>query len=166
MYSVWLCAVCLILHLSIVLALATADVEGTVRLADGSSPDEGRVEVFHNGEWGTVCDDFWDINDAMVVCRQLDHLMAVSAPVQAFFGPGTGPIWYDNVGCTGNEPNITQCPHPGVGIENCVHAEDAGAVCASELDSVPMYGHFMYCNVVLCVMVLTPAFVSTAVQHC
>lgn len=153
---------CFLILLPVVLALATADVEGTVRLADGSSPDEGRVEVYHMGQWGTVCDDFWGLPDAMVVCRQLGHLTAVDAPTSAFFGPGTGPIWYDNVGCAGTEENITQCPHPGLGIENCAHAEDAGAICESEID---MYGHFMHFNLAMCMMALTSAFVSTAMQH-
>ena len=43
-----------------------------IRLVDGTSANEGRIEVFSEGDWGTVCDDFWDIDDAMVACRQLD----------------------------------------------------------------------------------------------
>lgn len=45
--------------------------ENSVRLADGNSPLEGRVELCVNGNWGTVCDDFWDVNEASVICRQL-----------------------------------------------------------------------------------------------
>ena len=105
--------------------------EGDIRLIGGTSLLEGRVEVYHNNSWGSVCDDEWDITDATVVCQQLGLFMATSAPGQAAFGPGSGPIWYDNVGCTGSETNLTQCSHTGIGVHNCSHSEDAGVVCAS-----------------------------------
>ena len=105
--------------------------EGAVRLVGGAGPHEGRVEVYHNGQWGTVCDDDWDVVDATVVCREVGYVRATAAPGVAAYGLGSGPIWYDNVACTGMELNLTECPSNGRGSHNCLHFEDAGAVCTS-----------------------------------
>ncbi|KAM7434180.1 hypothetical protein ABFA07_015719 [Porites harrisoni] len=100
-----------------------------VRLVGGSWNGEGRVEVFYNGAWGTVCDDIWNMNNARVVCRQLGYSDAVSALSYAHFGGGSGQIWLDDVNCAGSEDSIYNCPHNGWGSHNCNHNEDAGVVC-------------------------------------
>ena len=111
-------------------------MEGEIRLVGNGTDNEGRVEVYHNGTWGTVCDDGWSITDANVVCRQLGYCGATSAPGQAFFGAGSGPIHYADVACNGTEAHLANCSHPGIGAHNCSHYEDAGVVCATpgELD--------------------------------
>ena len=101
----------------------------TVRLVNGDSEYEGRVEVYYNGEWGTVCDDGWDLNDAQVVCRQLGFAPPIDAIKFAHYGQGSGEIWLDNVDCVGNESTIENCSHSGWGIGNCGHNEDAGVEC-------------------------------------
>ena len=88
------------------------------------------MEVFLNNEWGTVCDDLWDISEANVVCRQLGYGSATSAPGSAQFGQGSGSILLDDLACNGQEDALWVCPHGGVGIHNCGHQEDAGVVCA------------------------------------
>lgn len=92
-----------------------------VRLANGGA-SSGRVEVYYNGTWGTVCDDNWDINDANVVCRQLGFSRASSFPGGAKFGQGTVPTWMDNVNCNGREASLFECAQAGWGIENCSSA--------------------------------------------
>ena len=108
-----------------------------VRLVDGTdSILQGRVEVFYNGTWGTVCDDSWDLIDASVVCRELGYGRAVKASVSATFGRGNGTIWMGDVRCTGNERSLTECHHNGWGKQNCEHSEDVGVICASGKNKV------------------------------
>ncbi|TRY57193.1 hypothetical protein DNTS_003276 [Danionella cerebrum] len=100
-----------------------------VRLVNGNSPCEGRVEVLHDGAWGTVCDDDWDMVDSNVVCRQLNCGIAVAVGSSSKFGQGSGPILLDNVDCKGGEMDLTQCGNQGWGIHNCYHYEDVAISC-------------------------------------
>uniref|UniRef100_W5MP93 SRCR domain-containing protein n=1 Tax=Lepisosteus oculatus TaxID=7918 RepID=W5MP93_LEPOC len=101
-----------------------------VRLAGVGSLCAGRVEVYHHGAWGSVCDDFWDLADASVVCRQLGCGHALRAAVSAEFGEGSGPVWMDDVKCEGNESALWNCPRESLEKGNCRHKEDAGVVCS------------------------------------
>ncbi|XP_052045744.1 T-cell differentiation antigen CD6 isoform X1 [Apodemus sylvaticus] len=100
-----------------------------VRLVDGGSRCAGRVEMLEHGEWGTVCDDTWDLEDAHVVCKQLKCGWAVKALAGLHFTPGQGPIHRDQVNCSGTETYLWDCPgRPG--DQYCGHKEDAGVVCS------------------------------------
>ncbi|NXC47959.1 NETR protein, partial [Penelope pileata] len=90
---------------------------------------EGRVEVYHDGKWGTICDDQWDDHDAEVVCRQLGLSGNPKALSWAHYGQGSGPILLDEVECSGNELSLDQCKKSDWGQQNCDHIEDAGVSC-------------------------------------
>ncbi|XP_043945041.1 deleted in malignant brain tumors 1 protein-like [Protopterus annectens] len=104
-----------------------------LRLINGSNPCSGRVEVLYNNEWGTVCDDGWDENDANVVCRELGCGNVISAPGSAFYGQGSGPIMMDDVNCQGSESSLMQCSFRRWKQHNCGHSKDAAAQCTVKL---------------------------------
>ena len=106
-----------------------------VRLVNGSTIYEGRVEVQHNGVWGTVCDYGWDLSDAQVVCSQLGLGKASAAMDDAFYGQGTAQIWLHGLNCIGSELSIGNCSHRGWADYTyhyyCGHENDAGVKCSS-----------------------------------
>ena len=104
-----------------------------MRLVGGPDNATGRVEVYYNGTWGTVCDDYWDIDDARVVCKQLGFQDALGADTDAYYGEGTGPILLDGVKCFGSESSIFSCRNNGLGNHACRHSEDAGVRCGNTL---------------------------------
>ncbi|NXX51152.1 DMBT1 protein, partial [Tricholaema leucomelas] len=109
-----------------------------IRLVNGSSSCSGRVEVFHEEQWGSICDDSWDLADAQVVCRQLGCGTALSAPGTAHFGQGAERIWLDDVNCSGAETALSECRARPWGDHNCNHGEDAGVVCSGAVDPAPV----------------------------
>uniref|UniRef100_A0AAY4C2L3 SRCR domain-containing protein n=1 Tax=Denticeps clupeoides TaxID=299321 RepID=A0AAY4C2L3_9TELE len=102
-----------------------------IRLAGGPDRCAGRLEVNLYGKWGTVCDDYWHLENAEVVCRQLDCGSAVGASAEACFKQGRGPIWRD-YNCQGSEKFITNCTIERHGARICDHSEDVGVVCSGK----------------------------------
>ncbi|XP_051808861.1 lysyl oxidase homolog 3B isoform X2 [Acanthochromis polyacanthus] len=94
--------------------------------------NEGRIELFYKGEWGTICDDDFSLANANVLCRQLGFVSATGWTHSAKYGKGQGKIWLDNVLCGGGEKSIELCKSRGWGNSDCTHDEDAGVVCKDE----------------------------------
>ena len=106
---------------------------GALRLVDtGSTQFGGRLEVYYNSQWGTVCDDGWGSSDATVACRQMGFV-GVNDSDSSVFGSGASSqrIWLDDVTCSWSESRLIDCSHAGIGIENCNHGEDVGIVCSN-----------------------------------
>ena len=121
----------MVAEISSLISLFSAEsVKSEVRLVRGASLLEGRVEVLVRDQWGTVCDDDFTNKSASVICRQLGHSSYGAVVLRVGTIPGgVGPIWLDGTNCLGNETDILQCPHLGLGRHNCVHNEDVAIRC-------------------------------------
>ncbi|XP_071141697.1 scavenger receptor cysteine-rich domain-containing protein DMBT1-like [Mytilus edulis] len=103
-----------------------------VRLVNGSFAGEGRVEVQHNGEWGTICDDNFDNFDAKVICKMLGFIKTnPTVHRNGYFGKGLGKVMMNNLNCSGRERDVNECSFPGWEKNNCVHSKDVGVSCAT-----------------------------------
>ena len=111
----------------------------------------GRVEVLHDNQWGTVCDNNFYTAEANVICQMLNFTQGAACSVSyAQFGQGrgmcmyfmhvddkntcqnihcAGPIWLDNVECQPGDEVLEDCDHNSWGNTSCSHYEDVGVVC-------------------------------------
>uniref|UniRef100_A0A4W3I8H5 SRCR domain-containing protein n=1 Tax=Callorhinchus milii TaxID=7868 RepID=A0A4W3I8H5_CALMI len=130
----WLCLSSFQLsHLFIVnvLIVIVAGKQWHLRLESGGSRCDGRVEIYHNGTWGRLLDDSWNISDADVICRQLNCGSAVSVYNSSQYGEGSGPVWINNVQCAGTETHIWNCPYSTVASSSRT-SRDVGVLCSGE----------------------------------
>ena len=89
------------------------------------------MEIYRNGTWQSVCDEDWDIEDADVVCRQLNYGYAESAPTSSFYGLSFNDIWEVSIQCNGDESTLQSCNYMNV-TTFCHSGEEAGARCSNE----------------------------------
>ncbi|XP_055848149.1 lysyl oxidase homolog 2B [Episyrphus balteatus] len=109
--------------------------EGAIRLVGGPNEYEGNIEILHNNKWGSVCDDEWDSTEAQVVCRQLGFPGYKKFTHSGAYGPARRRFWMDNVICTGNEKELTDCRFDDWGKSDCESSEAAGVVCRAPISS-------------------------------
>ena len=107
-----------------------------VRLSDGVSPNQGRVEVFAEGLWQSLCGFGWSSAAATVVCKMLGFSRATGAPEQSAFGPGSVPMWLHEFACDGAEQQLAECPmdtrfSPQELSYFCEDSDEAGVVCGT-----------------------------------
>ena len=121
-----------LLAVSVLSSAADIATETKIRLVNGPTVNEGRIEIEHDGEWGTVCDDEYTLNTAHVFCRMLGYTRAENYHHSARWGKGEGRIWLDEVKCNGDEYSIKDCAHNDWGVTDCEHHEDAGVLCHGE----------------------------------
>ncbi|XP_041070323.1 scavenger receptor cysteine-rich type 1 protein M130-like isoform X5 [Carcharodon carcharias] len=117
-----------------------------LRLSDGGSPCAGRVEIYYNGTWGSVCDDSWDLTDAGVVCKQLHCGKALDVTLPASCGPGSGPVWLEGLECSGEESYLWQCPSEYWGAHDCSHKEDVKIMCSDSDVGLRLIGGNTNCS--------------------
>ena len=100
-----------------------------VRLIGGISENEGRVEIYYNNTWGTVCSDsYWSITDSNTVCRQLGYTGATN-DYTALLDHGNVPVWMDRVSCAYHDLCLGRCNFNGFGNSHCLHSQDVFVNC-------------------------------------
>ncbi|XP_059364857.1 deleted in malignant brain tumors 1 protein-like [Carassius carassius] len=107
---------------------------GRTRLVDGSHLCSGRVEMLLVGGWSSVCDAVFDLQDAEVVCRELDCGAPVKLLGAAAFGKGHAQMWAQEIQCRGNESRIRSCPSSKSYKVTCTHENDVGLICSGYTD--------------------------------
>lgn len=107
-----------------------------MRLMGGKSKSEGRIEIRYHGSWGTICDDDFNDDAAKVVCKYFGYRGTAKVVKGGKFGEGNGPIWLDQVYCSGNESSIQDCSHLTWGESNCEHNEDVGVICSNKYEPI------------------------------
>ena len=120
------------------------DSDHPVRLIGGRNSSEGRIEVYDSGEWGVVCSDFFDNNDAVVVCKQLGFSGVEEIVDVTVFGGGGGPVVLDDVSCTGTEDDLADCGSITWRFHNCLYPKDVGLICSEFYSKEHILIHY-YC---------------------
>ncbi|XP_021367668.1 neurotrypsin-like [Mizuhopecten yessoensis] len=99
----------------------TSYVEGSLRLIGGDDQYEGRIEIYDNGEWQTICRDHWDLDNTFVACRQLGLKDGLWRRVESSEVSGN-TFWSVEKDCNGNESGLQACDSKEVDSSRCTHS--------------------------------------------
>ncbi|XP_006813258.1 MAM and LDL-receptor class A domain-containing protein 1-like, partial [Saccoglossus kowalevskii] len=125
-------------------------VEGKIRLIDSNSLNEGRIEIFHDNVWGTICgyNETWqDETDGLVVCRQLGYQSAAASPPLP--ADDSVPVHLDNIRCEGTEELLTDCRNNGWNVSHLYcsfHLDDVTVKCTDMAPPICHEGYFTCAN--------------------
>ncbi|XP_078616882.1 uncharacterized protein LOC144885088 isoform X1 [Branchiostoma floridae x Branchiostoma japonicum] len=108
---------------------AVLALENEIRLVGGSEWGRLEVRTYNTKDWGTVCSDGFDMEDAKVACNMLGLGDASFIRDTTYYGEGTGDIKMANLGCGGHESSLFDCSYDGPGSGSCTHGDDVGLVC-------------------------------------
>jgi len=144
--------------------------DGAVALFGSGHAREGRLEVYHSGSWGTVCDDGFNDAAARVVCHSLGFGYVGGNKSAKDYGVGTGTIWLDDVQCGGTESHLGECSHAQWGVHDCGHREDVAVLCFDDITEPPSngYDHFVeiYCGALFGSVLLVFVFLALLNRCC
>uniref|UniRef100_A0A673BBB9 SRCR domain-containing protein n=1 Tax=Sphaeramia orbicularis TaxID=375764 RepID=A0A673BBB9_9TELE len=115
----------------------------SVKLVHGSSLCSGRLEVWSNQPWCSVCEEDLDHNDAEVVCRELG-CGAPSLLQGALYGEGEAPVWTSELQCEGNESAVLDCRRSSSAGKTCGSGKAAGLTC-TDPGGVRLVGQLSHC---------------------
>ena len=106
-----------------------------VRLVGGNSENEGRLEIYYNNTWGTVCDNNWGLTDSNTACRQLGYARATAYYRSMSFIDTNVPVWMDRVSCGTYDLCLGKCSFSGFGNNYCRHLQDVFLNCTGTRDT-------------------------------
>ncbi|XP_069126611.1 scavenger receptor cysteine-rich domain superfamily protein-like isoform X2 [Argopecten irradians] len=106
------------------------------RLTGGSAPNVGRIDVYYNGVWGSICGtNDWDYRDAKVACRMFGYSAGRSIYRSKRYGDVTEPVWMAGVDCVGTEKSLADCPFDGWGAVGFCISSPATVFCYNTTES-------------------------------
>ena len=92
---------------------------------------QGLLEIYYDGEWGTVCDTGFDMREASIVCRQLGYKAVDTFTSVAERGDSDSKVWLSGLECDGTENSLADCNGSPWGETGCAHELDVSVNCVN-----------------------------------